>query len=150
MSRRFQYKNIYNDPILGKFINYLMKGGKKSIAEKLIYKTFKILKLKFKKNPLKVFNTAIKNGKPYIGVLNLRTRGKTFNIPRPLTPKKQLFLVMKWLIQTASERNEKTFSLKLAHELLNLSKKQGKVMKYRKDLHKLAQRNRSYTFFKFK
>lgn len=150
MSRRFQYTNIYNDPILGKFINHIMKGGKKSIAEKIIYNAFNYIKLTSKKKPLEVFHQAINNGKPYLGVIHMRKRGKTFNIPRPIKPNKQLYLVMKWIIKAATERAEKTFSLKLASELLALYKKQGKVMKSRQELHQLAQSSRPYTYFRFK
>ena len=139
----FNSSSIYNKPIIAKFIIYLMKDGKKSIAENILYNTFNFIKNNLKKNPLIILQKAIHKAKPSIGLIHLRQGGRAFQIPKPLSPKLKINLAIRWLIKKAYERKEKyTIYQKLALELLNTSKNQGKVIKLRNELHDSALKNR--------
>jgi small subunit ribosomal protein S7 len=139
----FNSSSIYNKPIIAKFIIYLMKDGKKSIAENILYKTLNFIKTNLKKNPLIILQKAIHKAKPSIGLVHLRQGGRAFQIPKPLSPKLKINLAIRWIIKKAYERKEKyTIYQKLALELLNASKNQGKVIKLRNELHDSALKNR--------
>lgn len=139
----FNASSIYNKPIIAKFIIYLMKDGKKSIAENILYNTLNFIKNNLKKNPLIILQKAIHKAKPSIGLIHLRQGGRAFQIPKPLSPKLKINLAIRWIIKKAYERKEKyTIYQKLALELLNASKNQGKVIKLRNELHDSALKNR--------
>ena len=145
----FEPSSIYKKPILAKFIIYLMKDGKKSIAEKILYNTLNFIKFNFKKNPVIIIQKAINKAKPSIGLVSVKKRGKALQVPQPLSPKLKINFAIKWLITQAYERKDNyTIEQKLALELINASKNKGKVIKIRKDIHELALKSRASLPFK--
>lgn len=145
----FEPSSIYKKPILAKFIIYLMKDGKKSTAEKILYNTMNFIKNNLKKNPVVIIQKAINKAKPSIGVVAVRKRGQSLQVPQPLSPKLKINYAIKWLISQANERKDNyTIDQKLALELINASKNKGKVIKIRKDLHDLALKSRALIPFK--
>ena len=141
---------LNNNNLIYKFINYLMKKGKKSIAENIIFETLKNIKFKYKQNPIKVFYTAIKKALPYIELKPTIKRGRTFQVPTPINYKRQLFLAIKNIMAIAKERNEKTMSDKLSAEFINIIKGQSKIFKLKQELYKSAKANRAYSHMRLR
>lgn len=142
--------SIQNNPLILKFINYLMKKGKKSIAENLLFNSLKRVKFHYKQNPIKVFYIAIKKALPYIELKPTIKRGRTFQVPTPINYKRQLFLAIKNIILVAKERSEKTMSDKLSSEFFSIIKGQSKIFKIKQELYKSAKANRAYSHMRLR
>ena len=141
--------SLYNDIVLAKFINNLMYDGKKAVAEKIVYNVLLNLKKDTGQHPLKVFHEAIENVKPYVQMKNIRMGGATYKVPVELRLSRQLMVAIKWIIESARSRPEKTMEKQLTYELLDVLKKQGNSIKKRDDLHKLAEANRAFAHFRW-
>jgi small subunit ribosomal protein S7 len=155
MSRRRKQleREIFPDPkyksvILSKFINTVMKRGKKSLAEKIVYDALDILAEKTKEEPLEVFNQAINNVKPLIKVVSRRIGGSNYQVPTEVTQKNAQALAFRWVISYARARSEKTMVERLAGELLAAYKKEGASIKKREDVHKMAEANKAFAHFR--
>ena len=134
----------YNDIVLTKFMNCLMKKGKKSIAEKIVYGAFDIIAEKTKQPPLEVFRAALENSRPLVKVVSRRVGGSNYQIPTEVNEKNGRALAFRWLISYARARSEKTMTEKLAGELISAYKKEGSTIKKREDTHKMAEANRAF------
>ncbi|NMD12091.1 MAG: 30S ribosomal protein S7, partial [Candidatus Cloacimonetes bacterium] len=134
----------YNDLVLSKFMNCLMKQGKKSLAEKIVYDAFDIISEKTKQPPLEVFKTALENVRPLVKVVSRRVGGQNYQIPLEVNEKNGRALAFRWLISYARARSEKTMTEKLAAELMAAYKKEGASIKKREDTHKMADANRAF------
>ena len=147
INKKKSYLNnsIQNNSLILKFINYLMKKGKKSIAENLLFETLKKIKFNYKQNPIKIFYLAIKKALPYIELKPTIKRGRTFQVPTPINYKRQLFLAIKNIILVSKERSEKTMSDKLSSEFVSIVKGQSKIFKIKQELYKSAKANRAYS-----
>ncbi|MFA5509287.1 MAG: 30S ribosomal protein S7 [Candidatus Cloacimonadaceae bacterium] len=139
----------YNDVNLTKFMNNLMVGGKKSLAEKIVYGAFDIIEEKTKQPPLEVFNTAIDNVRPLVKVVSRRVGGSNYQIPLEVNEKNGQALAFRWLISYARARNEKTMIEKLAAELMAAYKKEGASIKKREDTHKMAEANKAFAHLRW-
>ena len=139
----------YNDVILTKFMNCLMKQGKKSIAEKIVYGAFDIIAEKTKQPPLEVFKTALENARPQVKVVSRRVGGSSYQIPTEVNEKNGRAIVFRWIISYARARSEKTMTEKLAGELIAAYKKEGATMKKREDTHKMAGANRAFAHLRW-
>lgn len=139
----------YNDVILTKFMNCLMKQGKKSIAEKIVYGAFDIIAEKTKQPPLEVFKTALENARPQVKVVSRRVGGSSYQIPTEVNEKNGRAIVFRWIISYARARSEKTMTEKLAGELIAAYKKEGATMKKREDTHKMAEANRAFAHLRW-
>ncbi|NLO11175.1 MAG: 30S ribosomal protein S7 [Candidatus Cloacimonetes bacterium] len=139
----------YNDVTLTKFMNNLMVGGKKSLAEKIVYGAFDIIEEKTKQPPLEVFNTAIDNVRPLVKVVSRRVGGSNYQIPLEVNEKNGQALAFRWLISYARARNEKTMIEKLAAELMAAYKKEGASIKKREDTHKMAEANKAFAHLRW-
>ena len=140
----------FNDRVLSRFINIVMYDGKKSTAEKIVYKALDIASSKLKvKNSLDLFKSALNNVKPGIEVRSRRVGGATFQIPMQIRPDRKLSLGMKWLISFSRKRNEKTMSLRLANEILAASREEGAAVKKKTDVHRMAEANKAFSHFRF-
>lgn len=139
----------YNDVNLTKFMNNLMVGGKKSLAEKIVYGAFDIIEEKTKQPPLEVFNTAIDNVRPLVKVVSRRVGGSIYQIPLEVNEKNGQALAFRWLISYARARNEKTMIEKLAAELMAAYKKEGASIKKREDTHKMAEANKAFAHLRW-
>ncbi len=139
----------YNDILVGRFINNVMKKGKKRLAEKIVYKTFDIIAEKTKSDPLEIFNKAINNVMPSIEVRSRRVGGSNYQIPTEIRPDRKIALAIKWIINFARARNEKSMSLKLANELMAASVGDGASVKKKEDVHRMAEANKAFAHFKW-
>lgn len=140
---------IYQDVVLSKFINCVMKKGKKSIAEKIVYGAFDIIEEKTKQPPLEVFKTAINNVRPQLKVVSRRVGGSNYQIPMEVSEKNGQALAFRWIITYARARNEKSMDEKLAAELIAASKNEGASIKKREDTHKMAEANKAFAHLRF-
>lgn len=143
----------YNDILVNKFVNHLMKNGKKYLAYRIFYNAMKIIKdnkdIKDKKNIIYVFKTSISKIMPHVEVRSRRIGGSTFQIPMQIRSNRKISIAMKWLIFYARKRNEKSMSSKLAAEILSSLKEEGAAVKRRIDTHKMALSNKAFSHFKF-
>jgi len=139
----------YDNVTVAKFINRLMLRGKKSVAEGIMYGAFEIIEEKTKRNPLDVFEQAIKNATPIIEVKPRRVGGATYQVPVEVEPHRRLSLVMRWLIQTARSRSGKTMAEKLANELMDASQGTGATIKKKEDTHRMAEANRAFAHYRW-
>lgn len=138
---------VYNSIYVTKFINYLMKDGKKSLAQKIFYKAMEKVKEVLNQDPLDVFNTAIKNCSPTMEVRSRRVGGATYLVPREVRVKRKFFLAARWIIEAARLRKGKPMIEKLAEEIINAYKGEGEAVKKRKELEKTAEANKAFAHF---
>jgi small subunit ribosomal protein S7 len=139
----------YNDVLLGRFINSVMKDGRKAVAQKLLYQAFDIIEEKTKTNPLEIFTKAINNVMPSIEVRSRRVGGSNYQIPTEVRPDRRVALAIKWLLTYTRARGEKTMSQRLANELMAASVGEGSSVKKKEDVHKMAEANKAFAHFKW-
>ena len=142
-------KIILNRFTIKKFINYLMERGKKTIAEKIVYGAFDILKEKTQKEPLEVFQTAMKNAMPLLEVKSRRVGGATYQVPMEVRGGRKFALGSKWIIAAARAKTGKPMAERLAEEILAANKKEGIAFKKREDTHKMAEANRAFAHYRW-
>ncbi|MFH1036868.1 MAG: 30S ribosomal protein S7 [Patescibacteria group bacterium] len=137
----------YNNVTVQKFINQVMKGGKKTIAKKLVYGAFDILKEKTKKDPLEIFDLAIKNASPLLEVKPKRIGGATYQVPREVRGDRKLTLAIRWIIQATKAKKGVPFKIKLAEEITNAANNTGSAVRKKEDTHRMAEANRAFAHF---
>lgn len=140
---------VYNNVLVAKFINNLMLNGKKQLATKIFHNAIAIVAKKTNEAGLDVFMKALNNVTPQIEVRSRRIGGATYQIPTEIRQERKISLAMKWLIQYARQRNEKSMAEKLAAEILAASKEEGGAFKKKEDTHKMAEANKAFAHFKF-
>lgn len=139
----------YNDVLVTRFINNIMKEGKRNIAANIFYDALELVNQKTKENGLDVWKKAVSNVSPQVEVKSRRVGGATFQIPQEVHPNRKIALAFKWLINCASERKGKTMSSKLADEIIAASKEEGAAFKKKEDTHKMAEANKAFAHFRF-
>ena len=139
--------SVYDNVVVSKFINHLMKGGKKTVAEKILYQAFDKIKEKTKKEPLEVFEEALKNTSPLLEVKSKRVGGATYQVPVPVEKDRKLTLAMRWIIQAAKSKKGRPMKEKLAEELMAAAENTGKAIKKKEDTHRMAEANRAFAHF---
>tara|TARA_Y100000996_G_scaffold307992_1_gene244668 strand:- start:885 stop:1352 length:468 start_codon:yes stop_codon:yes gene_type:complete len=140
---------IYNDLTVAKFVNYIMKDGKKSIAEKIFYSSLDMIKEKMKTDsPLDVFKKAIDNVGPILEVKSKRIGGATYQVPMEVSRDRRIALAMRWILLYSRSRKGKTMASRLAAELMSASNKEGSSIKKREDTHKMAEANKAFAHFR--
>ena len=139
---------VFNSVLVTKLINTIMLDGKKSIAQDILYSAFNIVKEKTNKDPLEVFQTALDNITPQLEVRTRRIGGTNYQVPTEVSKRRQQTLSLRWLVQYARLRNEKTMDVRLANEIIDASNKTGGSIKKREDTHKLAEANRAFAHFR--
>jgi len=138
----------YGSVLLTKFINSLMRDGKKSTAERVIYKAFALVGQKLKDvSPLEVFETAVKNVKPLVEVKSRRVGGATYQVPVEVNPKRQLSLAMRWIREAARGRKGKPMYQRLASELIDAYHREGAAITVRENTHRMAEANKAFAHF---
>ena len=135
------------DATVEKFINQVMRRGKKTIARKIVYGAFDLIKTQAKKDPLEIFQKAIGNSSPLVQVRSRRVGGATYQVPMEVKPEKQVSLAMKWILAAAKSKKGKPMKVKLADELLAASKNEGSAVKKKEDMHRMAEANRAFAHF---
>jgi small subunit ribosomal protein S7 len=139
----------YNDVAVARFINYVMRRGKKSVAEILVYDAFDMIEKKTGQKGLDVFHKAIDNVKPILEVASRRVGGATYQIPIEVRPDRRMALAMRWITGYARSRAEKTMAERLANELMLAARNEGPSAKKREDTHKMAEANRAFAHFRW-
>ncbi len=137
----------YGNIAIGRFINYIMDGGRKSIAEKIVYDAFATIETKLKMSPVEVFEKAFENISPAVEVSSRRVGGANYQVPRPVRPERQYMLAARWVIAAAASKKGKPMSEKLADELMAASKNEGTAVKKKLDMHRMAEANRAFAHF---
>jgi small subunit ribosomal protein S7 len=139
----------YASQDVSKFINVLMTGGKKSVAERIIYGALDTIKKKSSKEPLEVFTQALNNVKPMVEVKSRRVGGANYQVPVEVRPIRRMALAMRWLRDAARGRGEKSMQARLASELQEASEGRGGAMKKREEVHRMAEANKAFSHYRF-
>jgi small subunit ribosomal protein S7 len=139
----------YNNVLVAKFINNLLKKGKKSVADSILYGAFDIIEEKMKESPVVVFERAVDNVKPVVEVKSRRVGGSTYQVPTEVSQTRRLALAIRWLINSARNRSEKTMHEKLAAEFIDAANNRGTAVKKREDTHKMAEANKAFAHYRF-
>jgi len=138
---------VYNNVAVEKFINQVMKKGKKTIARKIVYDAFNIIKNKNQKDPLEVFDLALNNVKPLLEVKPKRVGGATYQVPRPVSAERALTLAVRWILLAARSKKGKPMQEKLSEELILAASNSGSAVKKKEDTHRMAEANRAFAHF---
>ena len=156
MSRRHraERRELLPDPKFGsltvsRFMNSVMKQGKKSVAESIVYGALDQIESKVKQSPVAVFEQALENVAPAIEVRSRRVGGATYQVPVEVRPERRTTLAIRWIIDAARERNEKTMIDKLSGELLDASNNRGNAVKKREDTHRMAEAKRAFSHYRW-
>lgn len=145
--RKIEGDARFNDADIAKFINYVMSDGKKSVAQKVVYGAFDVIKEKTKQDPRHVFNKALKRISPLLEVRGRRIGGANYQIPYQVRGERRFTLGCRWLIAAAAERKGKPMSIKLADELLAAAEGEGAAVRKRETIHKMAEANKAFAHF---
>lgn len=132
---------------IGKLINYVMERGKKTVAQKIVYGMLDIVAEKTKKNPMEVFEEALKNVSPVVEVRSRRVGGSNYQIPVPVRPERRMMLAYRWLIDAAASQKGRPMKEKLASEIINAANNEGSAIKKKQDVHRMAEANRAFAHF---
>ena len=139
----------YKDIILTKFMNRIMLDGKKSVSERIVYGAFDIVLSKTNKKPIEFFHEALDNVKPNLEVRSRRVGGATYQVPMEVRPRRAQALAMKWIIDSALKRGEKTMRERIASEIMDAHNNKGNAVKKREETHKMAESNRAFSHFRW-
>jgi small subunit ribosomal protein S7 len=139
----------YREQLVAKFINLLMRKGKKSPAEQIFYGSLEILREKAKDEPLKVFKQAMENVKPVLEVKSRRVGGATYQVPVEVRADRRTSLAIRWIIQYAKERSEKSMAERLAAEFLDAANNKGASIKKKEDTHRMAEANKAFAHYRW-
>lgn len=137
----------YNDVNIAKLINYIMQAGKKSVAEKIVYGAFEIIKKETKQDPRHVFNKAIKRVAPLVEVRGKRVGGANYQVPFQVRGDRRFTLACRWLLEAVKARKGKTTKEKLAAEILDAAQGEGAAVKKREAVHRMAEANKAFAHF---
>ncbi len=140
---------VYGSVILQKLINNVMQGGKKSLAEKIVYSALEIVKQRTKKDPVEVFETALEKVRPLVEVKPRRVGGATYQVPIEVDKSRGQKIALKWIVRAARDRSGKSMIEKLAAEIVDASNESGSAYKKKLDVHRMAEANRSYSHFRW-
>ena len=139
----------FKDTILTKFMNRIMLDGKKSVSERIVYGAFNIVSEKTKKTPIEFFHSALDNVKPNLEVRSRRVGGATYQVPVEVRPRRAQTLAMKWIVDCAAKRSEKTMKERIANEIIDAFNNKGSAVKKREETHKMAEANRAFSHFRW-
>ena len=140
---------VYNSKLVTRFINKVMLDGKKGVAEGIVYDAFEVMRAKTGKDPMEVFEAALKNAMPVLEVRARRVGGANYQVPVEVRPDRRLSLGIRWLVNYARLRGEKTMMERLAAELMDAANSTGATIKKKEDTHKMAEANKAFSHFRF-
>lgn len=151
MSKKFKAQPIlpdpvYDDVLITKFVNQVMRKGKRSLARKIVYQALDIIKNQTKKEPLEVFNQGLRNASPLLEVRPRRIGGATYQVPREVGEKRRMSLAMRWIIGAARTKKGKGMAQSLAQELLEASQEKGEAVRKKINIHRMAQANKAFAY----
>ena len=139
----------YGDGTLAKFVNVLMQSGKKSVAERIVYGALDKVSERSKEEPLEVFGQALENIRPVVEVKSRRVGGSTYQVPVEVRTTRRTALAMRWLVEAARKRGEKSMGLRLAGEILDAAEGKGSAVKKREDVHRMAEANKAFSHYRW-
>src|SRR5210317_1843009 len=139
----------YKDIIVAKFMNHIMKDGKKSVAEKIVYGAFNKIDQTAKTDPVELFKKALDTIGPMVEVKSRRVGGATYQVPVEVRPSRREALAMRWLVDAARRRGEKSMAARLAGELMDAAEGRGSAVKKREDTHRMAEANRAFAHYRY-
>jgi small subunit ribosomal protein S7 len=139
----------WNSKLVSKFINGIMRRGKKSLAESVLYGAFDLIEQRTKEDPLKVFEKAVENAKPVVEVRSRRVGGSTYQVPVEIRTNRRVSLAIRWIIAFAQKRAEKNMMNKLAGELSDAANNRGSSIKKKEDTHKMAEANKAFAHYRW-
>ena len=147
-------REILPDPKFGnvtvaKFMNHLMISGKKSVAERIVYGALEIVQQRQKKDPVEAFDAALENIAPMVEVKSRRVGGATYQVPVEVRPSRRTALAMRWLVEYARNRGEKSMVQRLAGEIMDAAEGRGSAVKKREDVHRMAEANKAFSHYRF-
>jgi small subunit ribosomal protein S7 len=140
---------LYRSESLAKFVNIIMRGGKRSTAEKIMYGALERAGRQSRKEPLELFDQALRNATPLLEVKPRRVGGATYQVPIEIRPERRLALARRWLVRYARQRGGKSMSEKLAFELLDASNNTGGAVKRKEETHRMAESNKAFSHFRY-
>jgi len=139
----------FNDRMVTKFVNSMMNGGKRSVAEGIFYKALDLIEKRSKEDPVAVFRRALDNVRPNVEVRSRRVGGATYQVPVEVRPVRRMSLAMRWLVQYARARGEKSMAERLAGEFLDAANGRGSAMKKKDDTHRMAEANKAFAHYRW-
>jgi small subunit ribosomal protein S7 len=139
----------YNEKLVTKFINTVMKDGKKSTAQYAVYGAFEVIHLKTKDDPMKIFKKAMGNIRPAIEVKSRRVGGSTYQVPVEVRPERRNALALRWLVDYSKARKGSSIADKLANEIFDASENRGEAVKKREDVHRMAEANKAFAHYRW-
>ncbi|MCH7689969.1 MAG: 30S ribosomal protein S7 [candidate division Zixibacteria bacterium] len=139
----------FNDKLVSQFVNYLMRRGKKSVSESILYDAIEMLSKKAGEEGLDLFHKAVSNVKPVLEVRSRRVGGATYQVPIEVRPERRTALAIRWIIHYAGTRNDKTMADKLASEFMAAANSEGSAIKKKEDTHKMAEANKAFAHFRW-
>jgi len=140
---------VYNSRLVAKFVNHMMNDGKRSTAQAILYSAMETVGEKGGDEPLKLFKKAVDNVRPSVEVKSRRVGGSTYQVPVEVYPKRKTSLALRWLVEAARNRGEKTMDARLAGELLDASAGRGNAVKKREDTHRMAEANKAFAHYRW-
>jgi small subunit ribosomal protein S7 len=140
---------VYNSQLVTRFINSILRQGKKSLAEGIFYGALDVIQQRTQDDPLKVFKRAVDNVKPQLEVKSRRVGGSTYQVPVEVPPNRQLSLSIRWLIDFAKARGEKSMTEKLAGEFMDAANNRGGAIKKKDDTHRMAEANKAFSHYRW-
>lgn len=138
---------VYQDSQVQQFINKIMRKGKKTIAQKIVYSAFDLVKNRIQKEPLEIFKKAIDNVSPLLEVKPKRIGGATYQVPMEVRQDRRIALAMRWILEAAKSKKGKPMSEKLSEELISASNNEGSAIKKKNDTHRMAEANKAFAHF---
>lgn len=147
--RDVQPDPIFDDKLITRFVNNLMRDGKKSVARKIVYQAFEIIEERTGETGVEVFRSALQNSTPVVEVKSRRVGGATYQVPVEVRQERGTALGMRWLIKAARSRNDKSMSLRLSRELIDASKNEGGAVRKKDETHRMAEANKAFAHFRY-
>ncbi|MGM0589812.1 MAG: 30S ribosomal protein S7 [Bacteroidota bacterium] len=140
---------IFRDKLVTRFVNNLMKDGKKNVARKILYNAFEIIKEQTGEEGIDVFRTALENATPAVEVKGRRVGGSTYQVPVEVRASRGTTLAMRWIINASRGRNDKSMARRLAREVMDASNNEGGAIRKKDEMHRMAEANKAFAHFRF-
>ncbi|MBD3616806.1 MAG: 30S ribosomal protein S7 [Gracilimonas sp.] len=147
--RDVQADPIFSDKLVTRFVNNLMRDGKKNVARKIVYQAFEVIEEKTGETGIDVFRNALQNTTPVVEVKSRRVGGATYQVPIEVRQERGTALGMRWLIRAARSRNDKSMSIRLSRELIDASNNEGGAVRKKDETHRMADANKAFAHFRF-
>lgn len=147
--RDVQPDPVFGDKLVTRFVNNLMRDGKKNVARKILYQAFEIIEEKTGEDGMEVFKSAMSNVSPVVEVRSRRVGGSTYQVPVEVRPDRSTALGMRWIIKASSGRNDKSMARRLSRELMDASNNEGGAVRKKDEVHRMAEANKAFAHFRF-